>query len=72
VTTLFYLVAKAAGAPTAMIEVQKLLSLFEIAPVNRPVLEGAATLSGVENCSFFSISKREVRGLTPSAAPSAS
>ena len=44
VTTLFYLVAKAADATTALAEVQSLLSLFEIAPVNRPVLERAIAL----------------------------
>ena len=44
VTTLFYLVAKAADEATALAEVQNLLSLFEIAPVNRPILEGAIAL----------------------------
>jgi len=44
VTTLFYLVAKAADVTTALAEVQNLLSLFEIAPVNRPILEGALAL----------------------------
>ena len=44
VTTLFYLVAKAADATTAREAVQSLLSLFEIAPVNRPILEGALAL----------------------------
>lgn len=43
VTTLFYFVAKAAGPEGALIEIQKLFSLFEIAPVNRPILEGALT-----------------------------
>lgn len=41
VTTIFYFVARAAGRDTALTEIQKLFSLFEIATVNRPVLEGA-------------------------------
>jgi predicted nucleic acid-binding protein len=41
VTTVFYFVAKAAGRDTALAEIRKLFSLFEIATVNRPVLEGA-------------------------------
>ena len=44
VTTLFYLVAKATDVATARAEVQNLLSLFEIAPVNRPILDGAIAL----------------------------
>jgi predicted nucleic acid-binding protein len=44
VTTLFYLVAKAAGVATARAEVRSLLSLFEVAPVNRPILDGAVAL----------------------------
>lgn len=41
VTTLFYFVAKAAGRDTALAEIKKLFSLFEIATVNRPILESA-------------------------------
>lgn len=41
ITTVFYLTAKAVGAPRAQQEIKKLLSLFEVAPVNRPVLESA-------------------------------
>jgi len=44
VTTLFYLVTNAADVTTALAEVQNLLALFEIAPVNRPILEGALAL----------------------------
>ena len=44
ITTIFYLVAKAGSTNTAMAQVRKLLALFEIAPVNRPVLETAITL----------------------------
>jgi predicted nucleic acid-binding protein len=44
ITTVFYLAAKAAGAPRAQEELKKLLSLFEVAPVNRHVLESALVL----------------------------
>lgn len=41
ITTIFYLTAKAVGSAQAQLEVKKLLQLFEIAPVNRTVLESA-------------------------------
>jgi predicted nucleic acid-binding protein len=41
ITTINYLAAKPLGAQRAIAEVRKLLALFEIAPVNRPVLENA-------------------------------
>jgi len=41
ITTVFYLVSKAVGAARAQEEIRKLLSLFEVAPVNRHVLESA-------------------------------
>ena len=41
VTTIFYLATKAAGASKAKKSIHKLLSLLEVAPVNRAVLEGA-------------------------------
>jgi predicted nucleic acid-binding protein len=41
VTTIDYLATKVVGAPQAQQEIQKLLNLFEIAPVNRAVLEAA-------------------------------
>jgi predicted nucleic acid-binding protein len=40
-TTLHYLAAKALGAAKARKYIQRLLSLLEVAPVNRPVLEAA-------------------------------
>lgn len=43
-TTVFYLGRKAVGTPRARREVAKLLSLFDIASVNRPVLQGAVAL----------------------------
>jgi len=43
ITTVYYLASKAVGPVRAQKEVRKLLSLFEIAPVNRPVLESALT-----------------------------
>lgn len=44
VTTVYYLAAKTVGAPRAQVEIRKLLSLFEVAPVNRHVLESALVL----------------------------
>ena len=41
ITTVYLLAAKAVGAPRAQEEIKKLLTLFEVAPVNRPVLESA-------------------------------
>lgn len=41
ITTVFYLAAKTVGAARAQAEIKKLLTLFEVAPVNRPVLEAA-------------------------------
>jgi predicted nucleic acid-binding protein len=41
ITTIHYLAAKALGAQRALAEVRKLLALFEIASVNRPILENA-------------------------------
>ena len=41
ITTLYYLASKAVGRKKAQKEIQKLLTLFEIAPVNRPVLQAA-------------------------------
>jgi predicted nucleic acid-binding protein len=44
ITTVFYLAAKTVGAARAQEEIRKLLSLFEVAPVNRQVLESALVL----------------------------
>jgi predicted nucleic acid-binding protein len=41
ITTVYYLAAKTVGTPRAREEMKKLLNLFEVAPVNRPVLESA-------------------------------
>ena len=41
ITTIFNLTAKAVGPAQAQQEIKKLLQLFEIAPVNRTVLESA-------------------------------
>ena len=41
ITTVFYLASKTVGAARAQEEIKKLLSLFEVAPVNRHVLESA-------------------------------
>jgi predicted nucleic acid-binding protein len=44
VTTIHYLAARAVGSERALVEIRKLLSLFEIASVNRAVLETALDL----------------------------
>jgi len=44
VTTVFYLAAKTVGNTAAREEVGKLLGLFEVAPVNRQVLQSALAL----------------------------
>ena len=41
ITTVHYLVAKAAGSGAARTELRKLLDLFEVAPVTRAVVESA-------------------------------
>ncbi|ODS31599.1 MAG: PIN domain protein [Candidatus Scalindua rubra] len=45
VTTIYYLATKVVGTQQAKIEVNKLFTLFEIAPVNRAVLEKATELN---------------------------
>jgi predicted nucleic acid-binding protein len=44
VTTLHYLIRKSVGARNALDSISLLLSLFEIAPVNKTVLESALRL----------------------------
>lgn len=39
ITTIYYLAAKVRGTPSARKNVRQLLTLFEVAAVNRPVLE---------------------------------
>lgn len=41
ITTIYYLIAKELGAARAHTEIKKLTALFEIAAINRPVLESA-------------------------------
>jgi len=41
ITTVYYLASKAVGAVRAQEEIRKLLNLFDVAPVNRFVLEAA-------------------------------
>lgn len=44
ITTVFYLAAKSVGTARAREEIRKLLRLFEVAPVNRHILEAALVL----------------------------
>lgn len=48
ITTVFYLASKTVGAARAQEEIRKLLSLFEVAPVNRHVLESALDLDFID------------------------
>ncbi|MFA4835439.1 MAG: PIN domain-containing protein [Dehalococcoidia bacterium] len=41
ITTIHYLASKAIGEEKAQTEIEKLFSLFEVAPINRAVLEAA-------------------------------
>jgi predicted nucleic acid-binding protein len=41
ITTVYYLASKTVGTARAQEEIRKLLAIFEVAPVNRPVLESA-------------------------------
>lgn len=41
ITTVYYLASKTVGSARAQEEIRKLLTIFEVAPVNRPVLESA-------------------------------
>ena len=45
ITTIHYLAAKVLGSQRSLGEIRKLLTIFEIAPVNRPVLVKALELS---------------------------
>ena len=45
-TTVHYLATKAVGSQKALQEIRKLLRLFEVAPVNRAVLEAALAAEG--------------------------
>ena len=45
-TTVYYLATKVGGAQKARREIRKLLRLFEVAPVNRAVLEAALATEG--------------------------
>lgn len=48
ITTIYYLASKTVGAVRAQAEIKKLLNLFEVAPVNRAVLEAALTANFVD------------------------
>lgn len=48
VTTIYYLASKVAGKKKANQEISKLLSIFQIAPVNKPVLAEAIKLKFID------------------------
>jgi predicted nucleic acid-binding protein len=80
ITTLYYLASKAVGRKKATLEIQNLLNLFEIAPVNHSVLQ-AAVQSGfpdfedgvvVEASRFIGadgIVTRDMKGFKKSSLP---
>jgi predicted nucleic acid-binding protein len=80
VTTIHYLAARVLGAERAVAEIQKLLSLFNVAAVNRAVLEGAlrARFEDFEDgvlheaavrCGAQAIVTRDLRHLKRSTIP---
>ncbi|MBV5337955.1 MAG: PIN domain-containing protein [Deltaproteobacteria bacterium] len=48
ITTIYYIASKTIGTVRAQEEVKKLLNLFEVAPVNRAVLEAALAANFVD------------------------
>jgi predicted nucleic acid-binding protein len=60
ITTIHYLAVKTVGKEKALQEIQKLLSIFEIAPVNRLVLEKAIKtgLSDFEDAVLYEAGKQ--------------
>jgi len=80
ITTIFYLSHKALGKDRAQKEVAKLLSIFDIAPVNRPVLaaamqsgfndfEDAVLHEAARHAGIKSIVTRDVSGFKHSKIP---
>jgi predicted nucleic acid-binding protein len=59
ITTVYYLTTKALDAEQALDKVQKLLHLFEVAAVNRPVLEAAiaARFADFENAVIYAAAR---------------
>ncbi len=48
ITTIYYLINKGANKKTAQQKIKLLLELFEVAPVNRPILEDALTVKFID------------------------
>ncbi len=57
VTTIYYLTAKVLGRPLATVAIEKLLQIFEVAPVNRSVLTDALAMdfSDLEDAVIYSV-----------------
>ena len=53
ITTLHYLSSKAIGADLAIEEINKLMMLFEVAPINRSVLDAALSAGFKDFVSYF-------------------
>lgn len=52
ITTIYYIASETIGTVRAQEEVKKLLNLFEVAPVNRAVLESALTAGFADFADF--------------------
>lgn len=59
-TTIHYLASKALGSQRSLGEVRKLMAIFEVAPVDRPVLEAAIELafSDFEDAVLYEAARR--------------
>lgn len=80
VTTIHYLATRAVGRSQARREIRKLLSLFDVAPVHRPVLDAAIELDfeDFEDAVLYEASRqvsagvivtRDVRGFSSARLP---
>lgn len=60
ITTIHYLASKAVGAKQAHQAIRKLLSIFEVAPVDRPALEAAleSGLADFEDAVLYEAARR--------------
>ena len=60
VTTIYYLAKKAVGDEQAMVEIEKLIKLFKIAPINRAVIKFAMELkfSDFEDAVLYAAAKK--------------
>jgi predicted nucleic acid-binding protein len=60
ITTIHYLASKVVGTKPAVLAIHKLLSIFEVAPVDRPALEAAleSTLADFEDAVLYETARQ--------------